>query len=233
MLRTIICNGCKWILNKLDNQNSNEQFVKTSVKKIHIVNNKQTVKNNIIDKIFHFINIGETEHKPYMDVCINSYKQYHPDFDVKIINMTKEDFYDLDIVKDIIMEHDIDVDMDSIDIYYKIIYYFKFKWLCLNGGIICDMNTYCCRELDELLQYESFTMSKSMDANVTKDFSCMGMKKGLDIIDIDNVIYPPMNFDDESYESMKISFFNGTLNSDMFNHVINKKMHNYIYKFDR
>ena len=232
MFKSFICKSCKWILDKLDDKSDSEQFVKTSVRKIQIVNNKQLV-HNVIDKVFYFLNVGDTEHQPYMDVCINSYKEHNPDFDVKFINMSKEDFYNLDMVKDIIAEHEINLDLDSIDDFYKILYYFKFKWLCINGGVICDINTYCCKELSELLQYESFTMSKSMDANVTKDFSCMGIKKGLDIIGIDNVIYPPMNFDDENYESMKISFFNGTLNSSMFNHIINKKMHNYIYKFDR
>ena len=101
------------------------------------------------------------------------------------------------------------------------------------GGIYCDLNTYCYRSLEDLLQYDSFVMCKSSNCNIVKDYCCMGIKKGLNIFNIDNVIYPPINFDDESYESMRLSFFNGKLEKNMFSNVINQKMHNYIYEFNK
>ena len=75
-------------------------------------------------------------------------------------------------------------------------------------------------------------MSKSFNTEITRSYCCLGVKKGLDLVNIDNVIYPPINLDDENYESMRLAFYSGKLNRNMFNRVVNKKLHNYIYEFN-
>lgn len=232
MFKNFLCRTCKWFLNKYDKkQNDNsDMYNKFPVNKLQI--NKTINTNNkleLMNRVIYFFNIGDKNIQPYMKLCIQSYKDNNPNFEFKFLNMTKDDFYNLEIMQIIAEENNINIKDD----FYKTLYFFKHKWLTLYGGIWCNLNTYCCRSLEDLLQYDNFVMSKSIDGNISRDYGCMGIKKGLDIFDIQNVIYPPINYDDENYESMRLSFYNGSLNKDMFCNVINKKMHNYIYEFNK
>lgn len=237
MFKENICRFCKWILDKFDKSNANNisksNFTKTPINKIQIIHNNKDNKNNLIDRTIYFFNIGDKTVHDYMKTCIQSYKDNNKDFDFKFLNLSRDEFYNLDIVKDIIIKTKIDRNNITDDIFYKILYYFKFNWLYLHGGIICDLNTYCCKSLEDLVYYESFVMSKSFNANISKDYCCIGLKKGLNTTVINNIIYPPINYDCECYESMRLAFYNGSLNKNMFNNIIISKLHNYIYKFDR
>ena len=234
MFRKFLSNTCKWILSKIDKkENENfSNFRKYSIDKLYINNQNNNLKKESINRVIYFFNIGNKEVQPHMKLCIQSYKENNSNFDFKFLNMTRNDFYNLDVTKMTAEKHKINIqDVNNID-FYKILYFFKIEWLSLYGGIWCDLNTYCYKSLEELLQYDSFVMSKSFNTEITRSYCCLGIKKGLDLVNIDNIIYPPINLDDENYESMRLAFYSGKLNKNMFNRVVNKKLHNYIYEFN-
>ena len=64
------------------------------------------------------------------------------------------------------------------------------------------------------------------------DNCCFGVKKGYNT-DLKNVVYPPINQLDDTYETLKMSFYNGNLimSKNIMNSVKNIKLHHYLYDF--
>ena len=76
---------------------------------------------------------------------------------------------------------------------------------------------------------DNFIFSSSRNGNVYTDESVFGVSKGY-VNNLNHIIYPPMNYDDFNYESIKMSFYRGSLRREMFRFK-NLKLQAYCYNF--
>ena len=211
LLKISGCNNDKREENVIS-QETNKEFKKISIKDIRFLKRK----SSFIPKQIFFVNLGQM--KPFMNFCIQSFRDLNPTFKIDIYNYdTPDDLYK-DKNVEYILSHNKTIDKDNIE---SILYSLKYRLVYLNGGIYSSLYNYCIKPLDDLLLYDNFITSSLKDDIIYRNNYMFGVKKSY-IGEINNMLMPPIYLDDLDYQSMKLSFSNCNLSNDMFKLSNNK-----------
>jgi len=238
MIKKAIQRFCIWLLSKVEDKKTNSQKIDI-LSRYNKVPVKRMVINNhsiLISRDIYLFNVDDNRTvKPYMSCCDRSYREFNPNFNVHFINITRKEFYENEVTQKVIDR--LLLDHDNIDLlnenYTKIYTNFKYSWLYKYGGIWCNLTTFCVKNFNKLLSNNNFIMCKyTHDHKICVTDCCFGVQKKYSN-NIVNRIYPPINQNyNWDYDSMKLAFYNGSLERNMFLNVKHEKLQNYIYSFE-
>lgn len=237
MFKKIFQKTFLWLLDKTGYQMENQinkqeeqkpepkNFSRISVKNIKFLN-KKTPK---IPRHIFFVCLGEEE--SYMRCCINSFREFNSNYKIDILQFTRSEFLRDKITKKIIKQDNIDLKLlDDDVILYKLANKYNFTLIYTYGGIYSSLKNFCIRPLDEILNHECFISMANKNFNICPSTALFGVCPNF-VKNIDFHLFPPIDYNDRDYQSMKMAFYNCCLKTSLFKPV-NNHLQTFIYNFD-
>ena len=119
-----------------------------------------------IPKIIHYMWFGQKFQNTLMQICVNSWRYYNPDFEIKFWN---EDNFESDskFFKKAIEKK----------LYRKVSNYLRYKVLYEYGGIWVDTDIELLRSIEELLKFKCFFVYEDYDNERSINNAVMGSIK--------------------------------------------------------
>lgn len=228
MIKEIIQNICLKILKKTNYKQKNKiddskKYIPIDVKNINIINKKC---NCLINKNVFFINVGDTIIKKYMKLSMLSLKRFNPSFKIEFLNYTIDDFLKIEQIKKIIDNKKIDPIKNINKLINDYSFYLVYKYGCMYS----TLDNFFVSNLDCILNNISFISTFIKNDFIFSKCAFFGVQKDYKEKILNN-LYPPVNLNLLEYNSMKISFYNGTLDYNML-YIKNNNMNNLFYNFE-